>query len=109
MMYTIAAPFALAGPVIAGHLISEYDNNYLTVQMWSGTCLLLSSMCLGAAIFCMRRQDRNESSLEKVRGLASRLFDVESDGIFRSGAVTAVNSRPDTRDASGNEKDNDKE
>jgi MFS family permease len=109
MMYTIAAPFSLTGPVIAGHLISEYNDNFLTVQMWSGICLFLSSLCIGAAIYCMRYQDQKESGLPRVRTFASRVFDVENGSIFRSGATTAGNSRPDTRDVSDNEKDSDKE
>ena len=36
---------ALTGPVIAGHLITEY-NTYITVQMWSGTNLMLSCICM---------------------------------------------------------------
>jgi MCP family monocarboxylic acid transporter-like MFS transporter 10 len=45
MMYTFAAIPALTGPVIAGHLISKY-NTYVTVQMWSGACLMLSCGCM---------------------------------------------------------------
>ena len=50
MMYSAAGIFALTGPVIAGHLISEFGNNFLTVQLWSGACMLLSSACMGVAI-----------------------------------------------------------
>ncbi|KAB8339045.1 hypothetical protein FH972_021981 [Carpinus fangiana] len=46
MMYTAAAIPALVGPVIAGHLITEYSNNYLTVQLWSGFCLFLAALCM---------------------------------------------------------------
>lgn len=56
MMYTGSAVFALTGPVIAGHLISEY-RNYVTVQLWSGFSLLLSAVCMGAARWCARRRD----------------------------------------------------
>ncbi|EFQ87132.1 hypothetical protein PTT_17489 [Pyrenophora teres f. teres 0-1] len=45
MMYTFAAIPALTGPVIAGHLITKY-NSYITVQMWSGTNLMLSCFCM---------------------------------------------------------------
>ncbi|KAJ4365846.1 hypothetical protein N0V83_008467 [Neocucurbitaria cava] len=45
MMYTFAAIPALTGPVIAGHLITQY-NTYITVQMWSGTNLMLSFACM---------------------------------------------------------------
>ncbi|KIW02883.1 uncharacterized protein PV09_05933 [Verruconis gallopava] len=102
MMYTIAAPFALTGPVIAGHLISRY-NSFLSVQLWSGMCLFFSSMCIAAAMYSMYRERWRSSSLVKVQSFASRLFDTES------GAVTAVNSRPETRDVSDNEKDDGKD
>ncbi|KAF1949790.1 MFS general substrate transporter [Byssothecium circinans] len=45
MMYTVAAIPSLTGPIIAGHLVSEY-RTYITVQMWSGTNLLLSAICM---------------------------------------------------------------
>ncbi|KAF1843925.1 MFS general substrate transporter [Cucurbitaria berberidis CBS 394.84] len=45
MMYTFAAIPALTGPVISGHLITKY-NTYITVQMWSGTNLMLSFACM---------------------------------------------------------------
>ena len=44
MMYTCAAIPALAGPVIAGHLITQHG--YITVQMWSGANLMLSCICM---------------------------------------------------------------
>ena len=62
MMYSSAALFALTGPVIAGHLISYYGQNYLTVQCWSGVCLFLSSCCMAMAIYCKRREHRARSS-----------------------------------------------
>ena len=48
MMYSFAAIPALLGPVIAGHLITEY-NTYITVQMWSGANLFLSFVCMVVA------------------------------------------------------------
>lgn len=45
MMYTFAAIPALTGPVISGHLITQF-NTYITVQMWSGTNLMLSFACM---------------------------------------------------------------
>jgi MFS family permease len=45
MMYSCAAVPALLGPVISGHLITKYDT-YITVQMWSGTNLFLSFVCM---------------------------------------------------------------
>lgn len=60
MMYSTSAIFALTGPVIAGHLISVFDNNFLTVQLWSGVCLFLSAACMTIAIFTKRRQQKRE-------------------------------------------------
>ncbi|EUC46358.1 hypothetical protein COCMIDRAFT_92974 [Bipolaris oryzae ATCC 44560] len=48
MMYTFAAIPALTGPIIAGHLITRYQT-YLTVQLWSGTNLLLSCLCMAVS------------------------------------------------------------
>lgn len=45
MMYSFAAIPSLLGPIIAGHLVTEY-NTYITVQMWSGTNLFLSFVCM---------------------------------------------------------------
>ena len=72
MMYSSAALFALTGPVIAGHLISYYDGNYLTVQCWSGVCLFLSSACMGMAIFCKHRKSDEEILDCHQRSVSSR-------------------------------------
>jgi MCP family monocarboxylic acid transporter-like MFS transporter 10 len=60
MMYTMAAPFALTGPIIAGYLITKYDK-YITVQMWSATCLFLASLCLLAAMISADRIEKRSS------------------------------------------------
>ncbi|SMY29179.1 unnamed protein product [Zymoseptoria tritici ST99CH_1A5] len=57
MMYSCAAIFALTGPVIAGHLITEYST-FLTVQLWSGACMMMSAACMAGAIWCRRKQDQ---------------------------------------------------
>jgi len=59
MMYSCAAVFALTGPVIAGHLITEFDT-YITVQMWSGGTMFMSAICMCCAVYCRRRKDRAE-------------------------------------------------
>ncbi|KAK5172814.1 uncharacterized protein LTR77_002934 [Saxophila tyrrhenica] len=56
MMYSSSAIFALTGPVIAGHLISAYGNNFLTVQCWSGACMFMSAVCMAIAIYFRRRE-----------------------------------------------------
>ena len=55
MMYSTSAIFALTGPVTAGHLITEFHQNYVTVQCWSGACLLLSALCMTMAIYSKKR------------------------------------------------------
>ncbi|KAI4722729.1 MFS general substrate transporter [Aureobasidium sp. EXF-10727] len=65
MMYTAAAPFALVGPVITGHLVTEYET-YLGVQIWSGMCLLLSAIFMAGAVYFKRRNETSSGSDEKV-------------------------------------------
>ncbi|KAI5205866.1 MFS general substrate transporter [Aureobasidium subglaciale] len=65
MMYTAAAPFALVGPVIAGHLVTRYDT-YLGVQIWSGVCLLLSAICMAMAVLVTRKKSMSSGRDEKV-------------------------------------------
>ena len=47
MMYTISAPAALVGPIIAGQLVMSFG--YLPIFGWSGGCLLLASFCMVVA------------------------------------------------------------
>lgn len=54
MMYSTAGIPALIGPIIAGHLISEYGT-FLTVQLWSGACIFLSAACMACAIYCRQK------------------------------------------------------
>ncbi|KAL9528173.1 MFS-type transporter [Sphaerulina musiva] len=64
MMYSCAAIFALTGPVIAGHLISEYST-FITVQCWAGGCMFMSACCMGCAIFCRERTKKYEARLRQ--------------------------------------------
>jgi MCP family monocarboxylic acid transporter-like MFS transporter 10 len=66
MMYTMASLFALTGPVIAGHLVSHYGNAYIAVQMWSGTCLLFSALCMLAAIYNSKRREMRLRNFPKT-------------------------------------------
>lgn len=54
MMYTAAGIPSLIGPVIAGHLITEYGS-FLTVQLWSGACIFLSAVCMACSIYCRQK------------------------------------------------------
>lgn len=85
MMYTCAAAPALTGPVIAGHLITEFLNDFRTVQLWAGACMFLSACCMGAAIYSKHAARADEWFEEKRRRLSS----VTSLGKRRgSGAVS---------------------
>ena len=67
MMYSAAAPFALAGPLIAGHLVSAYHESFLAVQAWSGACLFMGALCIGISWTLLGRQKKRsgEDDLEK--------------------------------------------
>ena len=71
MMYSSAAIFALTGPVIAGHLISRYGDNFLTVQLWSGTCMMISAFCMSVAIFYRHKTSAREWAAASGRRLSS--------------------------------------
>jgi MCP family monocarboxylic acid transporter-like MFS transporter 10 len=71
MMYSCAAVFALTGPVIAGHLITEFANDFRTVQLWSGACMFISACCMAMAIYCKHRQMTREWFSDKRRRLSS--------------------------------------
>ncbi|KAL9109225.1 MAG: hypothetical protein Q9227_006150 [Pyrenula ochraceoflavens] len=47
MMYTVVAPFAMAGPVIGGALAEEVG--YRALQVWCGACFAAAAGCMGAA------------------------------------------------------------
>jgi MFS transporter, MCT family, solute carrier family 16 (monocarboxylic acid transporters), member 10 len=104
MMYTMAAPFALTGPVIAGYLITKYKT-YLTVQMWSGTCLFLASLCLLASIACARRTDDRSFRLPGALGSAMTSFwsrDEEKDHKGETGDSPMPTRNPSRTPSSGN-------
>jgi MCP family monocarboxylic acid transporter-like MFS transporter 10 len=100
MMYTMSSLFALTGPVIAGHLVSYYRNAYIAVQMWSGTCLFLSALCMLAAIYNSKiREQRLRSFSRTVSSAVSSLFgrdgydtDLEKSAPSRSESSFTANS-----------------
>lgn len=73
MMYTAASPFALAGPVIAGHLLRRYGkvDNFISVQLWSGFCLLLAASSMAVAIYFHRREIGQEGSVRAALSSAA--------------------------------------
>ncbi|KAK4497088.1 hypothetical protein PRZ48_011538 [Zasmidium cellare] len=71
MMYTAAGIPSLIGPIVAGHLISEYGT-FLTVQLWSGACILLSSVCMACAIYCRQKAKKTPAlSRETTQSVGS--------------------------------------
>lgn len=107
MMYTCAAVPALAGPVIAGHLVTKYQN-YLTVQMWAGANLAISAACMLAARWYLPCMDGERVSEKLFRKRCRTVLEgkgVESGGEETDGefgilttkailqAPTAVNTR----------------
>lgn len=100
-MYTVAAPFALTGPVIAGHLISTHKrdwygreiDDYRTVQLWSGACLLLSAFCQMASIYYRQSSQEKENANDyglRIRQWAStaseRVMNVIPSVVRRNGS-----------------------
>ncbi|ORY09748.1 major facilitator superfamily domain-containing protein [Clohesyomyces aquaticus] len=45
MMYSAAAIPSLVGPVVTGHLVTQYST-YITVQCWAGASLFISALCM---------------------------------------------------------------
>lgn len=68
MMYSFAAIPSLAGPVIAGHLVTQY-NTYITVQVWSGANLFLSALCMIVARCYLPCTDGEHVSVKLARML----------------------------------------
>ncbi|EME77941.1 uncharacterized protein MYCFIDRAFT_145684 [Pseudocercospora fijiensis CIRAD86] len=62
MMYSCSAVFALTGPVIAGHLVTEYST-FLSVQCWSGVCLFLSASCMAMGVLNLQAGRRGWPSI----------------------------------------------
>ncbi|KAF2157876.1 MFS general substrate transporter [Myriangium duriaei CBS 260.36] len=72
MMYTVAAPFALTGPFIEGWFIKRYNYNYLTIQMFSGGCLMTAALLMVAArlMSCPKRRDSVVSTIYRVKSVS---------------------------------------
>ena len=64
MTYSASAAFALVGPVIAGHLVTEY-HTFLTAQLWPGASLLMSAGCMAFSRYYLEKQRKGELD-EKV-------------------------------------------
>ncbi|KAF7191535.1 MFS-type transporter dbaD [Pseudocercospora fuligena] len=62
MMYSCSAVFALTGPVIAGHLVTEYST-FITVQCWSGACMFMSACCMAMGVLNLQKERREWTSI----------------------------------------------
>jgi MFS family permease len=91
MMYTVAAIPALTGPVIAGHLITQF-NTYVTVQMWSGTTLMLSCICMIISRWYLPC-DNGEAVKTEVARRMSRV-DTTEKGALSIGSPEAMSQAP---------------
>jgi MFS transporter, MCT family, solute carrier family 16 (monocarboxylic acid transporters), member 10 len=113
MMYSFAAIPSLVGPVVAGHLVTEYST-YITVQMWAGANLMISALCMIAArwylpcydhelvsvkVARMLGRHHDEMSEDKDKGKGSDTEDEMTVGGI-SQATTRVPSEFPSRDAS---------
>jgi hypothetical protein len=70
MMYTIAASFAMTGPVIVGYLYGKYGIQSYVLQGFCGGCLLIGSVCMLVAK-CYTgplRMARAIAKARKIRG-----------------------------------------
>jgi MCP family monocarboxylic acid transporter-like MFS transporter 10 len=96
MMYSIAAIPSLVGPIIAGHLISKY-NTYITVQVWSGTMLILSvcCMCVSRWYLPLRNGDHARSIVQSKYRKSNELNTVE--GLSRCTTMRAASSNTSGR------------
>lgn len=104
MMYSCAAPFALTGPLIAGHLITEY-RTFLAVQLWSGSSMFLTAFFMLTAIYCIhtRAQTFGRRFSSATKALLPRLSQTVSRMTSRrtSEDEKAQNVRPGDEPADG--------
>lgn len=112
MMYSFAAIPALTGPVIAGHLVTQYST-YITVHMWAGANLMLSALCMLMARWHLPCADGEHVSVKLAHLMGRRpssSFDdkgKESETDYDnamaaiSQATTRIPSEFPSRDASG--------
>jgi MCP family monocarboxylic acid transporter-like MFS transporter 10 len=86
MMYSFAAIPALIGPVVAGHLITQYKT-YLTLQLWSGFCLFVSFVCMLFARWYLPCEDG-----EMVRTKLARMTGRHAKADREKGSMSDVGS-----------------
>ncbi|KAL1630896.1 hypothetical protein SLS56_004709 [Neofusicoccum ribis] len=99
MMYTAAGIPSLIGPIIAGSLISKFDT-YLTVQLWSGACLLLSTACMAVTVLYKRREAAGTYTPNQSDGSSDEEGPAATDG-FRIGRATSTSNNSSRTVSSG--------
>jgi MCP family monocarboxylic acid transporter-like MFS transporter 10 len=107
MMYSVAAIPSLVGPIVAGHLVTQY-NTYITVQMWAGASLMVSAFCMIVARWYLPCYDGEtvKTKLAHVRATkktspGEKKRDASADAGVRSDSdVEARLSQAPTRTAS---------
>jgi MFS family permease len=92
-MYSFAFLPALVGPLIAGHLITTFDT-YLTVQLWSGGCLMVSAFCMIMTRWCLPCVDGElvKDKIKKFIGQKRQSRKVSTADTFISQATTRIGS-----------------
>lgn len=121
MMYSTAAIPALIGPLVAGHLVSEY-RTYITVQLWSGVSLTISAICMMVARWHLPTDDgthvsthlwrligKHEKAAEAEKRTPNRVTVVSEASSNFSLSTTRVNSQTVTRQSSQEKIDIEKE
>jgi MCP family monocarboxylic acid transporter-like MFS transporter 10 len=101
MMYSIAAIPALTGPIIGGYLVTHF-NTYIGVQMWSGSSLFISALCMLVARWYLPCADGERVGAKATRMLGCKSLSSEkgkdiSDGETEYGATLTGFSRATTR------------
>lgn len=104
MMYSFAAIPALAGPLVAGHLITTYKT-YITLQMWSGFNLFISFLCMCAARWYLPCADGEMVGTKIKRKLSKNDSSVYNETLPFSQAPTRVPSERASRQASSEKVD----
>lgn len=108
MMYTMSAPFALTGPVIAGHLLQRYGKNisFISAQLWSGFCLLLSAVMMFVALYQLWREEGWEGTFVEMLGSAAnsmvfwrvRSGDEDANTVVETSAISSMGSTNEKND-----------
>lgn len=120
MMYSVAAIPALIGPLIAGHLVTQYST-YLTVQLWSGVSLFISALCMIVARWYLPCDDgthcstrlwrffgKHDRAGEAEKRRPSRATIDSTNPLNMSRSVTRVNSEAVSRQGSQEQIENEK-